>query len=534
MNKAMIVRRMRFLLKVVAGPIYLAGYVLLDWLSFIDPIGPSGITPWNPATGLSFAFILVLGQRFIPFLFLAPLLADVLVRSPAIPLPIQLAAAIVVGGGYAVLLTLLMRPRIRFNAALTSIRDLFLLLLASVVGPLLVAVPYASLMILFELVPPEEFVAATFTYWVGDVIGILVIAPFALIALTRTRALRPTLETGLQLATVFAALTLIFGLRGGAQVQLFYLLFIPIVWMAVRSGLEGVSIGILTAQLALIVLAQLLPKEAIDITEYQTRMIVIAGTGLIAGALVNERRHAEIRLRRHQESLANVERLGSLGELAAALAHEINQPLMAAGTYTRLVANALQTGEGDISAVADAGRKAAVQVERAAEVVRRIRALVKLDRSARASSNIERLVSQAVELCQADLDRGHVRVHFVRPGSVSPVMVDFLQIQQVLINLIRNSIEAIESAGKLQKQINVEISEAEAGFVQIAVRDTGPGFEPGLLTDPFLPFSSTKVDGLGIGLSLCKSIVESHGGRLWMAGGSAGAVVNFTLPVART
>ncbi len=528
----MVVRHLRSLLKAATGPTYLAAYVLLDWISFIDPIGASGITPWNPATGVSFAFVLVLGRRFIPFLFLAPFLADLIVRDPAVPLAVQLGSAIVVGGGYSIVLTLLMRPGVRFNPMLTSIRDLFLLLLSSLAGPLLVAVPYVGLTILFDLLPPEEFVAATFTYWVGDIIGILVIAPFALIALTRIRALKPTLETALQLATVFAALTLIFGLRGGAQVQLFYLLFIPIVWMAVRSGLEGVSAGLLTAQLALIVLAQLLPKEAIDITEYQTRMIVITGTGLIAGALVNERRRAELRLRRHQESLANVERLGSLGELAAALAHEINQPLMAAGTYTRFVANALQTGEGDVETVADAARKAAAQVERGAEVVRRIRALVKLDRSIRAPSNVEHLVNEAVELCQADRDRGQVRVHIVRAGSVDQVMVDSLQIQQVLINLFRNSIEAIESSAKVVRKISVDIQQLDADFVQVSVRDTGPGFGPGLLADPFLPFSSTKIDGLGIGLSLCKSIVESHGGRLWMSGGSAGAVVNFTLPVA--
>jgi len=530
----MIVRRMRFLLMAATGPIYLAGYVLLDWISFIDPIGPSGITPWNPATGLSFAFILVLGSRFIPLLFLAPFLADLIVRDLAIPLSIQLGTAIVVGGGYTIVLTLLMRPRVRFNPALTSIRDLFLLLLSALAGPLVVAVPYSGLVILFDLLPPEDFVAATFTFWVGDVIGIIVIAPFALIALTRAPALRPTFETGLQLATVFAALTLIFGLRGGAQIQLFYLLFIPIVWMAVRSGLEGVSVGILTAQLALIVLAQLLPKEAIEITEYQTRMIVIAGTGLIAGALVNERRRAELRLRRHQESLANVERLGSLGELAAALAHEINQPLMAAGTYTRFVANALQSGEGDVETVADAARKAAAQVERGAEVVRRIRALVKLDRSARAPCDIEHLVNEAVELCHADRDRSQVRVHIFRAGSVRPAMVDSLQIQQVLINLFRNSIEAIESSGMLLRKITVDILQIDGDFVQISVRDSGPGFGPGFMADPFLPFSSTKADGLGIGLSLCKSIIESHGGRLWMSGSSDGAIVNFTLPLAET
>lgn len=527
----MISLRIHTLPVAVGGPILLVAYVLLDWVSFIDPFMRSSITPWNPSIGFSFAFVLVFGRRYLPFLLVAPGVSDFVIRSPLPSLPTDAASSALVGIGYAAVLAILMRPQLRFDPALTSLRDLFLLLATAVAGPALIASGFVGVMIYNEALPAETFLAAGVRYWIGDAIGIVVIAPLAMLALTRGRDIRLNLETALQLAAVFVALSLIFGRAGPPNYLNFYLLFIPIVWMAVRSGLEGVSIGILITQVALIVVAQYLPRETLEITELQTRMIVLAGTGLVAGALVNERRRIEVRLRMHQESLANVQRLGSLGELAAALAHEINQPLMAAGTYSRLVVNSLHAGDA-ANAVVEPATKAAVQIERAAEVVRRIRALVKLDHSARAPNSIERIVNEAIDLCQLELNRGEVRVSLIRLESVRPVMVDLLQIQQVFINLFRNSIEAMENAGSSRREIAVEVSPMDADYILVRIRDTGPGFDPEMLVDQFLPFSSTKIDGLGIGLSLSKSIIESHGGRLWTDAGADGAVVCFTLPFA--
>jgi two-component system sensor kinase FixL len=113
-------------------------------------------------------------------------------------------------------------------------------------------------------------------------------------------------------------------------------------------------------------------------------------------------------------------------------------------------------------------------------------------------------------------------------------MVDILQVEQALLNLLRNSIEAIGEAGRLHASISVEASVAGADFVEIWVSDTGPGFPPDLLDNPFLPFSSTKAGGLGFGLPLCKSIVEAHGGRLWLDAKAQGAAVHFTLPIVKT
>ena len=195
----------------IVGVGYLAGYVLFDWISFIEPYVPFGITPWNPGTGLSFVLVLLFGRRMIPLLFVGPLLSD-LVQNQLPPLwVVELSFVVLVGGGYSAALVFLLRPSMRFDPALSSMRDLVLLMLVAVVSAAFVASSYVAVTILAGLLPIKDFAAATLRYWVGDVIGIMVVAPFALIALTRKKMLRLSLETLLQFAAIIGALALVFG-----------------------------------------------------------------------------------------------------------------------------------------------------------------------------------------------------------------------------------------------------------------------------------------------------------------------------------
>ncbi len=181
--------------------------------------------------------------------------------------------------------------------------------------------------------------------------------------------------------------------------------------------------------------------------------------------------------------------------------------------------------------VAETAKKAAAQVERAAAVVRRLRALVRLDRSNRVACRVDRIVREIIDLCEPDLERLGVKVsQSIAPGLPS-VMVDMLQIEQALLNLVRNSIDAIGETG--QGTIAIEAVLADADFVEVRVRDSGPGFPPDRASNPFLPLSSTKKEGLGVGLPLCRSLVEAHGGRIWLDAVTQGAAIHLTLPVAK-
>jgi anti-sigma regulatory factor (Ser/Thr protein kinase) len=236
-------------------------------------------------------------------------------------------------------------------------------------------------------------------------------------------------------------------------------------------------------------------------------MLVLAVTGLVAGELVTERRRMESQLRLQQESLARVARFGSVGELAAAVAHEINQPLMAAGTYIRLVADTISSDTIDTGEVAETAKKAAAQVDRAAQVIRRLRALVRLDRSNRAPVRFERIVKGIIELCKPDLDRAGIAAHAHLAAGLPPVLVDVLQIEQVVLNLVRNSIEAISDSGGTGGSIWIEARRADDDFIEVHVLDSGPGFPRERIETGPLPLSSSKAYGLGVGLPLCTSIL---------------------------
>ena len=452
-------------------------------------------------------------------------------RRMPLPLHIELLSCFIIGTGYGLACLSLLRPKLRFDVSLSSMRDMVLLMMAAIASAAVVSALHVLLLCLAGLVPWGAYTAAALRYWIGDMIGIAVVTPFLLILLTRGRPFSLTWETAFQAGAIVAALWFVFATTAGQELQLFYILFLPIVWIAVRTGLEGVSAGLVLTQVGLIIAIELLAAVDVDITAFQALMLVLTITGLAAGVLVTERRRAEFQLRLQQDAQARLSRLGSMGELAAALAHEINQPLTAAGTYSRVAANALACGNTP-DVAREAANKAVGQVERAAEVVRRLRGLIQLGRSEIAPVMVGRIVQESLDLLRPEIDRHNITVREQMARDLPPVMADILQVEQVLINLVRNSIEAIGAARLDRGNVSIEAVAGEAGYVEVRVHDNGPGFEREQLDLSLEPFATTKVDGLGIGLALSRSIIEAHGGRLWLGRKSPGAVVHFTLPTA--
>ena len=504
---------------------YLAGYVLLDWLSYVHPFASFGITPWNPPTGLSFSLILLFGAEFLPWLFIAPLLADALVRGFPLPLGAEITAILIIGGGYAAATALLLMPRLRFDPALGAKHSLLLLTGVAVASTAVVAASYVGMLVAFGVLPTADFGGAALRFWVGDVIGITVLTPFLLVLMTRRRLIRPSWEAFGLLLLVLGALWIVFGFADAFRFQLFYLFFLPVVWTAVRFGLEGVTAGLVLTQVGLITAIHFTEQDATDVTAYQALMLVLSLTGLAVGVLVSEQQRTQQQLRLNQEALSRALRVSTMGEFAAALAHEINQPLTAVANYARLAKDAT-----DPAAASEASNKVIAQVERAAEVVRRLRNFIRLGRSETAPIAVPQLVDEAVSYCNLELDRSDVELQ-LRVGRDLPVVkVDALQIEQVIVNLVRNASEALTDAGRYDGKVVIEADCDGATSVIIRVRDNGPGFDPDLGERVVTPFTTTKSDGLGLGLSLARSIIEAHGGRLSIESSSSGAVVSFTLP----
>lgn len=504
---------------------YLAGYVLLDWLSYVHPFASFGITPWNPPTGWSFALILLFGAEFVPWLFIAPVLADALVRDLPLPLAAEISAGTIIGGGYAVATLLLRMPRLQFDASLTSRKSLLLLMIVAVSSTAIVAAAYVGMLIAFGMLPSGDAASAVVRFWVGDVIGITVLTPFLLVMTTRRRLLHPSWEALVLLVLVLAALWAVFGFADAFRLQLFYLFFLPVVWTAVRFGLEGVTAGLVFTQVGLITAIHFTRQDAADVIAYQALMVVLCFTGLAVGVLVSEQQRTQQQLRINQEALSRALRLSSMGEFAAALAHEINQPLTAIANYARLAKTAT-----DPKIVSEASERVMTQVERVADVVRRLRNFIRLGRSETLPITVTQLVDEAVSYCHTELDKHGVQLQLRIARDLPAVKVDMLQIQQVIINLVRNAAEALGDAGRHDGQVVIEAQLKDEASVEIRVRDNGPGFDVELAERAPAPFLTTRQDGLGLGLSLSRSIVEAHGGRLAIESSSSGAVVSFTLP----
>lgn len=508
---------------------YLTAYVLLDWLSYVHPFAPFGITPWNPQAGLSFALILLMGTEFIPWLFVAPLVADILVRGLPLSPGAELIAVAIVGAGHGIGAALLLSNRFDFDPALGSRASLLLLLAIAIGSSAVVALGYVATVVAFGYLPPSDFAAACMRYWIGDVIGIIVFTPFLLILLTRRASLELSWEVLGLLLLGAAALWVVFGFAEAFRFQLFYLFFLPVIWTAVRFGLAGVTVGLVVTQLGLIVAIHFAGHTGADVTALQALMAVLAITGLAVGVLVSEQQRTEQQLRINQEALSRAFRLDTMGEFAAALAHEINQPLTAVANYARIAQRATQANPVDTVAAADATGRAVAQVERAAEVVRRLRNFIRLGRSEMSPVAVGELIDEARSYCRAELERQRVRLDIKVEDDLPPVLVDPLQIEQVLINLMRNAAEALSDAGRYDGRVTIEAARAGEHQICVRVRDNGPGFDPELIDRAGAPFTTTKADGLGLGLSLSRSIVEAHGGKLSIESSTGGAVVSFTL-----
>ena len=511
---------------------YLAGYVLLDWLSYLHPFAVSGITPWNPQTGLSFALILLLGLEFVPWLLVAPFVADVVVRQLSLPLGAEALIVLVIGLSYGCATALLLAPRIGFDPTLASMRSLLWLMAVALPGIAIVAAGHATVLVAFGVLVPADFLQAAFRAFVGDVIGVAVMTPFLLIFFTRRRFPAVSWEAFLLLAIIVGALWIVFGLAGSYRVQVFYVLFIPIIWTAVRFGLEGVTAVLVLTQIGLIGAIQVSGQSAIDVTSYQALMVVLAVTGLALGVLIDEQRRAHQRLRFQQEALNRASRLGTMGEFAAAVAHEINQPLTAIANYVRLAKHAAEKQPPDTATAVNAAGSAVEQVDRAAQVVRRLRDFIRLGRTETAPMAVEQLVHEAQSFCRHELERCGVEVDLRIGRDLAQVQVDALQIEQVIVNLLLNAAEALSQAGRLDGRIVIEAEAGAPGTIEVRVRDNGPGFDLEVAEDAAAPFTTTKSEGLGLGLSLARSIVEAHGGKLTIESSPRGATVSFSLKCA--
>jgi two-component system sensor kinase FixL len=247
---------------------------------------------------------------------------------------------------------------------------------------------------------------------------------------------------------------------------------------------------------------------------------------------LTEQQQTQARLQELQSELVHVSRLSAMGEMASALAHELNQPLSAISNYMkgsrRLLAGSTDANAPKIEAALD---RAAEQAIRAGDIIRRLRNFVAREASEKRVESLSKMIEEAGALGLTGAREQGVFLRFNLDPTCDLVLADRVQIQQVLVNLFRNALEAM--AASTHRELIASNTRAADDMIEIAVSDTGPGFAGDTLAQLFQPFFTTKETGMGVGLSISRTIIETHGGRMWAeTNRSGGATFRFTLPAA--
>ena len=246
---------------------------------------------------------------------------------------------------------------------------------------------------------------------------------------------------------------------------------------------------------------------------------------------LTERQETLLRLQDLQSELAHVGRVSEMGTLASSLAHELNQPLTAVSSYCESARDLLITppDEETLAMVREAMDEAAKQAIRAGQIVRRLRDFMSHGETERQVESLQRLINEANALALVGSREHGIDVKLTLDPAADLVFVDRIQVQQVVVNLIRNAIDAMVDSPV--RSLSIRTKRGQEGFAEVTIEDTGSGISETIAPQLFQPFVTSKETGMGIGLSICRTIIQAHGGRIWAEPGAAnGTAFHFTLP----
>ena len=513
---------------------YVALYVLLAWVTHARPQLAPGITPWHPQAGLTVAFLVICGPQWLGATAISALVSGLLFKNTPESLAAVIASSVWIATIYGLLSALL--RRVLSAGAIRTTADAANFSGLTAAMTLIGAAGYVGLFVVTSDVLSADALRGIARYWLADLNGILMLTQVLLLLWERRRvvdALRGHgMEVFAQSAVVVVLLTAIFMLPVDEQLRFFYLLFLPVIWVALRWNWAGALPAVLVVQAALILAAEadIHTPRFIDL---QFLMLTLSLTALLLGSVVAERRRTEMELREREAALSRAMRFAVAGELASSLAHELNQPITALVSYLNASEILASTPPGQDDARLPATlRKAAHEAIRASDVLHRLRNLYIGGRSRRDPVDIGTLCT-AVSSAFADrLRSANTRLQLAIADSVPDIAGDETQLEIVLHNLIANAIDAATQSTGSERNIELRVLAAE-NAITMTVEDSGPGISPQLIAQLFEPFVTNKPDGMGLGLAISRSLVSAHGGEITCGPGQrlGGARFTVTLPI---
>lgn len=511
--------------------LFFAGYVALAWISFVYPMRGLNITPWNPHAALAVALLFVHPGAW-PVVWAAVACGEAFVGPGRMPFPALVVTTGVLTAGYSVIAAGL-RRWLRADLQVIGRRPALLFLALAGVGALIASVLRAGALWAMGVVSMERVPAVLHRASIGDGVGLIVTLPLLFVLSSArhralTRSMLRSCESWLIAIVIGVAILAVFKQAPQEQFKLFYLLFVPVVWASTRFGAVGAVWAAALVQGLLIMAVQSGQYLPLTVFEFQLLVAALTSVGVLLGAIVDERQASE-------EALRASLRLAAAGDMAAALAHELNQPLTAMATYARasqVLARRLGAQDPDAHKMLDVADKLAAEAARAGEVVNRLRRFFRERSTELQITQLPDLLTEAVD-SQAERARElRVRLALGDHEPIPPIWVDRVQIAVVLRNLLANAIEAASDPRRppaAPRQVDLHVQQ-QGDEVLVSLLDSGGGLTREQARDIFETPASSKPGGMGIGLAISRAIVEAHGGRLWAEAGTQGTF-HFTLPI---
>jgi signal transduction histidine kinase len=491
------------------------------------------IAPWNPQTGLTVAFLLVYGPRLWPATAVAALLSAVLISSSEVALALNIAACLWIAVIYGALAAVL--RRLDLTGPLLSARDAGRMAVATVVASSIVAVGYIGLFVAAGDISTDDALRGAARYGLADMNGILMLTPLLVLVEHWRGSLRVLgshwREAAVQGASVLVTLIVVFFLPAADQLRFFYLLFVPIIWIALRWRITGALFAVLAIQVGLIVAArgEIHTPRFLDL---QVLLLTLTLTALLLGAVVAESAAILHRLRERDAELARATRFAVAGELTSALAHELNQPITALVSYLRasdILASRQASTDPQLRATLE---KSVNEAMRASEVLRKLRDFYRGGTVKREQIDFAALSTRVAASFQENLRLANATLVSTIDSSVPPVDGDATQLEIVLHNLIANAIDAVSRGPATQRRIELHATRTEEELI-LSVEDSGPGIPADVSREIFEPFVTTRPGGMGLGLAISRTLAQARGGDLSFGRSSTlgGACFKLRLPI---
>jgi two-component system sensor kinase FixL len=512
---------------------YGIGSLALDAVSNPQTVLPLALAPWTPPLGLSLAFLLLYGLHYAPLLIGVTFLAGLpLYGHPPDWLPALWAATLLMLA--LVTLAAWLLRGLKIDPELSTQRDLSWFLVVAVLGAWMDAGVHV-----FSRSPEAApdiwaWLADLVNYWVGALIRLLIITPLVLVHARRDwQAFRVEKEMLLQGLAIAVALWIIFGLKYTDEFKFFYLLFLPLIWIAMRYGIQGATVALAASHVGINAILEWRGLHAITVVEFQMLMLGLTVTGLFLGMTVTTRRAAEERLHQRETELNQAMRLAAAGEMAQAIAHELNQPLVAVANYARAGRAMLEDPARHASLLADTLEKIDREANRAGQVMRRLREFFRGGGLRPETFTAQELVAESLAHVRRRAERQGITVETRFDDNLPRIHADRVQMGTVLHNLLANAVESLSDSPTLWRDIEITAALHAPDRVRICVSDSGHGVQPEMEGRLFDSFATSKAEGMGLGLAISRTLVEAHDGELWLDHARP-ARFCFTLPIQET